>query len=66
MKKIKKAGLRIACLLFGLTTFTACYGPAPYINEPVPSSEEQPTKADTTEEAEDTGSDAASQINPGS
>lgn len=34
MKKIKKAGLKFACLLFGLGTFTACYGPAPYLKEP--------------------------------
>lgn len=52
MKKLKKAGLRIACLLFGLSTFTACYGPAPCVIEPVPSSEEQPTKADAPEDSE--------------
>lgn len=50
MKKFKKAGLRIACLLFGLSTFTACYGPAPYIEEEQDPIEEQTTKADDAEE----------------
>lgn len=45
MKKLKKAGLKVACLLFGLCTFTACYGPAPYPDEPFPAQEEQSTKA---------------------
>lgn len=49
MKKFKKAGLRIACLLFGLSTFTACYGPAPYIEEEPDPIEEQTTKADDAE-----------------
>lgn len=52
MKKFKKAGLRIACLLFGLSTFTACYGPAPYIEEEPDPIEEQTTKADAPEDSE--------------
>lgn len=55
MKKFKKSALKLACLLVGLNTFTACYGPAPYPEEPPQQPEEQlsaVTDADSSEELE--------------
>lgn len=45
MKKIKKTALKLACVLVGLNTFTACYGPAPFPDEDLIPRQEEATKA---------------------
>ena len=53
MKKVKKTVLRLACLLVGLNTFTACYGPAPLPDEEMAARLERTTKAVQDETQDD-------------
>ena len=57
---MKKAFLKLMCLVLGLNVFTACYGPAPYPYDPEDDQTEQNdgTKAGVEEEA---GGEAASE-----
>ena len=51
---MKKAFLKLMCLVLGLNVFTACYGPAPYsYDDPENTEQSDGTKAGTEEEAEE-------------
>ena len=56
---MKKALLKLMCLVIGLNVFTACYGPAPYPDgaESEDTELNDGTKTDTDEDAEESESE---------